>query len=134
VRLRRAGRAARGPLNADVRPHMTRALAVFGLPIMLALGLMACAEDEAPTVVGGPQHVVTCSESLPEFTLGPQSQPTKAQEADLCSCIWARLGNWERRTAQMLVEGKQSEVPDLHMRAFPARLGAAVEECGGMSL
>jgi len=113
---------------------MNRALAISAFPIMLALGLVACAQDQAPIDGGGPLHVVKCSEPLPEFTLGPQSQPTKAQEAELCSCIWAKFGNWERRTAQLLVEGKQSEISDLHMRAFPARFGAAVEECGGMSL
>jgi hypothetical protein len=76
-----------------------------------------------------------CTEQpLPEFTLGPQSNPTAQQQVELCGCVWSRLGSWERRTSESIAQEKQSEVSELNMRAFPARFGKAIEECGGMKL
>jgi hypothetical protein len=100
-----------------------------------ALATVGSCEQQTSSVTGpGVDHVVKCSQPLPEFTLGPNSTPTAQQEAALCSCVWERLGRWERRTAQQLSQGKESEVSSLNMRAFPYRFGAAVEACGGMKL
>jgi len=79
-------------------------------------------------------YEVRCKEPLPVFTLGEKSNPTKAQEATLCRCIWENLGSWERKTSEKIAAGKESEVSQLHLRAFPARFGSAVEKCGGMKL
>ena len=79
-------------------------------------------------------YEVRCKEPLPMFTLGEKSNPTKAQEATLCRCIWANLGSWERKTSEKIAAGKESEVSQLQLRAFPARFGSAVEKCGGMKV
>lgn len=79
-------------------------------------------------------YEVRCKEPLPLFTLGEKSNPTKAQEAALCTCIWENLGSWERQTSEKIVAGKESEISQLYLRAFPARFGKAVEKCGGMKL
>jgi len=79
-------------------------------------------------------YEVRCKEPLPVFTLGEKSNPTKAQEAALCTCIWENLGSWERRASEKIAAGKEDEVSWMHKRAFPARFGAAVEKCGGMKL
>jgi hypothetical protein len=54
-------------------------------------------------------YEVRCKEPLPVFTLGEKSNPTSAQEATLCKCIWDNLGSWERRTSEKIAAGKESE-------------------------
>lgn len=78
--------------------------------------------------------VVRCHEPLPEFSLGEDSNPNETQVAELCACIWDNLGNWERRAAQAISEGRESDVSALNMRALPSRFGTAVKRCGGMDL
>src|SRR5687768_10327757 len=62
--------------------------------IFVALLLTGCSEkpSELPAPSPGKPYQVRCIESLPEFTLGLDSKPTKAQEIALCSCIWQELG------------------------------------------
>lgn len=79
-------------------------------------------------------YEVQCKEPLPTFTLGEKSNPTKAQEAALCTCIWQNLGGWERDVSTKIAKGRESEVSQIHLRAFPARFGSALEKCGGMKL
>jgi hypothetical protein len=85
-------------------------------------------------ISGGKPYAVHCAEPLPVFTLGKNSNPTKAQETALCACIWQSLGKWEREVSEKIAKGKVSEVSALHMRAFPSRFGSAIEKCGGMKL
>jgi hypothetical protein len=77
---------------------------------------------------------VRCKEPLPTFTLGEKSNPTKAQEAALCACIWQNLGGWERDVSTKIAKGRESEISQMHLRPFPARFGSALEKCGGMKL
>lgn len=110
-----------------------RRWAVVGV---LAVLFGGCGGEDKSTSVSpqGKPYEVHCSEPLPVFTLGEKSNPTKEQEAALCSCIWQNLGSWERRTSEKIVQGKESEVSWLHRRGFPSRFGKAVEKCGGMKL
>ena len=82
----------------------------------------------------GVPYEVRCKEPLPAFTLGRNSHPTKEQEAALCTCIWESLGTWERGVSEKLAKGKESEISQLHISAFPSRFGTAVKKCGGMKL
>ena len=82
----------------------------------------------------GKLYEAHCAEPLPVFTLGKNSNPTKAQEAALCACIWQSLGEWEREVSEKIAKRKESEVSALYMRAFPSRFGSAIEKCGGMKL
>lgn len=79
-------------------------------------------------------YEVRCKEPLPAFTLGEKSNPTKAQEAALCACMWQNLGSWERDVSAKIAKGRESEVSQMHLRAFPPRFGSALEKCGGMKL
>ena len=79
-------------------------------------------------------YEVRCKEPLPTFTLGEKSKPSKAQEAALCACIWQNLGGWERDVSAKIAKGQESDVSQMHLRAFPARFGGALEKCGGMKL
>ena len=78
--------------------------------------------------------IVRCDNSIPEFSLGPASNPSKDDVSQLCACIWENLGSWEREVAKAATEGREGDISDLHMRAFPSRFGSAVEKCGGMDL
>jgi hypothetical protein len=123
------------PLMLGVRRHIEGVPQMRELATLLTVTLLAaCSGSPPPESSAGVGHVVHCTEPLPEFTLGPASQPTQAQEAALCTCVWEHLGSWERRTSEQIARGKESEASALNLRAFPARFGAAVKECGGMKL
>lgn len=75
----------------------------------------------------------TCKEPLPEFTLGATSNPSDAEVATLCACIWSKLpeGGWEREVSAKIRRGEDA---GWRGRGFPPRFGAAVDACGGRSL
>jgi hypothetical protein len=86
------------------------------------------------TVPASGQHrTFTCKEPLPEFTLGPTSNPSDAEVEKLCACIWSKLpvGSWERKVSAQIRDG---EDPGWRVRGFVQRFSAAFEECGGRSL
>lgn len=102
--------------------------------LLIAIILSGCSqESEPPAVYQSSKYEAHCKEPLPVFTLGEKSNPTRAQESMLCSCIWKNLKGWEREVSQKLSEGKQSEISEMHMRAFPPRFGRAIEKCDGMN-
>jgi len=96
-----------------------RACAVLSIPLLLL----------APPVAGEARSF-KCSEPLPEFTLGRDSNPSDEELAKLCACIWSKLpeGGWERRVAAQIRRG---EDPGWRMQGFVPRFGAALDACGG---
>ena len=74
-----------------------------------------------------------CEESLPEFTLGPYSNPSNDEIKRLCSCIWNQFpeNGWERRVSEKLAN---REDPGSQLAEFPNRFGNAIEQCGGDNL
>jgi hypothetical protein len=108
---------------------------VRAIALCLAALLLGCGQQAEP-VLGSkaPIHVVRCKQPMPEFTLGPQTVLSTTDEEALCACIWNELGEWERRTSELIAQGKEAEVSYMHMRAFPSRFGSAMEKCGGMDL
>jgi hypothetical protein len=74
-----------------------------------------------------------CREPLPEFTLGAHSNPSAAQLATLCACVWSKLpeGGWEREVSTKIRKG---EDPGWRGRGFIPRFGAALDACGARSL
>ena len=102
------------------------------VPALLAILIAACSPSAPPSGTGS-GFVVKCdSEPLPEFTLGPTSNPTKDQQSALCACIWNHLGDWERRTAEQIVHGPLPS--EFYQKAFVPRFGTALKDCGGMNL
>lgn len=115
-------------IQKEIHPVKSRTLFV-------ALTLFAFSQEAALAATPQPPHYEAhCKEPLPVFTLGENSQPTKAQESALCACIWQNLGGWEREVSKNIAEGKTSMISELHMRAFPPRFMSALEKCGGMKL
>jgi hypothetical protein len=57
---------------------------------------------------GEPRSFKCSKEPLPAFTLGEKSNPSDAEVAKLCACIWSKLpeGGWERRVAERLARAK----------------------------
>jgi hypothetical protein len=98
------------------------------------LWLFASPPVSSGPAVGAEPFVVECSEPLPEFTLGLDSHPSKAQVTNLCTCVWSRLGSWEKDAARALSQGRDDEVSSLNKAAFPSRFGDAIRACGGMDL
>ena len=106
------------------------------ISIFFVILLCGCGSGDSPPSQqsGGEPYEVHCTEPLPIFTLGRNPNPTKEQERALCECIWQNLGSWEREVSEKIAQGRESEVSEMHMRAFPSRFGSAIEKCGGMEL
>lgn len=81
----------------------------------------------------GEPRLFKCKQPLPEFTLGPTSNPSDAELAKLCACVWSKLpeGGWERDVSAKIRRG---EDPGWRGRGFIPRFGAAIDACGGSSL
>lgn len=84
----------------------------------------------APDVQFEPRSFV-CEEPLPEFTLNATSDPTDAQLADLCACIYGELGESDRSISLAIVEERQSNVAPDDVQQFIPKFGAALKRCGG---
>jgi hypothetical protein len=74
-----------------------------------------------------------CTQPIPEFSLGPDSNPTNRQIQKLCSCIWSKfpVKGWERRTSKKIKEGIDA---GWRGKALVARFGKALRECDGDKL
>jgi hypothetical protein len=115
------------------RFNARRALLLFW--IVAGVAVSACTDKTSPQPVATrSMYEAHCKEPMPVFTLGEHSNPTKDQEATLCSCIWSNLGTWERRASEKMAQGKDAEVSWLDRTAFPSRFGQAIKKCGGMNL
>lgn len=104
------------------------------LAISSALLLSGCGQKTPAQQTTGIPYTVQCKETLPTFTLGNNSTPTKEQEAALCSCIWNGLGGWEQKAARAIAEGRENSLSFAEKGGFPSRFGAAAEKCGAMKL
>lgn len=109
-----------------------RAFLIFSILITVS----ACDSTPEPVdeSVATTPFVVRCDNPIPEFTLGQSSNPTADQITQLCSCVWENLGSWERDVARAASEGREKDISDLHLRAFPSRFGDAIRMCDGMKL
>jgi hypothetical protein len=118
-----------------VRARTQRGVRLAAMAACTVLAVACSGEGPAPTADAGTPYAVRCTaEPLPEFTLGPQSNPTAEQEAALCACIWERLGSWEKDVAAKLAAEQTSDIDSIQLRAFPSRFGKALKQCGGMEL
>ena len=112
-------------------------LALFGRNVLgsylcdlLPMCGSALGPDEARQTVDAQPRSFKCkTQPLPEFTLGATSNPSDAEVAQLCACVWSRLpeGGWERETAGKIAKG---EDPGWRGRAFISRFGDAMDACG----
>lgn len=103
----------------------------FALVVLLA----GCSKTpELVSTANAINREFTCTEPLPTFTLGPNSNPTDGQVGALCACIWENLGSSERETARLIAEKNEAKISSVNMAAFPTRFGAALEKCGGTKL
>jgi hypothetical protein len=120
-----------------VLSYLSRSLQVMRyISIFLIILLCGCGSGESSQFQQsrGEPYEVHCTEPLPNFTLGRDSNPTKEQERNLCACIWENLGQWERKVSEKIAQGKDSEISEMYQRAFTYRFGRAVKKCGGMEL
>lgn len=87
----------------------------------------------AATSSRGEPRSFKCTQPLPEFTLGPTSNPSDVEVEKLCACIWSKLpeGGWERAVSTQIRNG---EDPGWRGRGFVPRFGGALDACGGGSL
>jgi len=86
----------------------------------------------APAVSGEPRSF-KCKEPIPQFTLGPTSNPSDAEVDKLCACVWSKFpdGGWER---EMSAKARKGEDPGWRLQGFISRFSAALDGCGGKKL
>ncbi len=79
------------------------------------------------------QKSVSCAEPLPEFTLGADSNPTKSQVKNLCTCIWKSFpeNGWEQDISKKI---KNKQNPGPRVNEFVPKFGEALKKCGGYKL
>ena len=120
--------------NESDDPRMTaqKEHAMRRLIFSLSFCLLATALMDSPAEANQPRSF-KCKELLPEFTLGPDSDPSNLEVEQLCKCIWSKfpVGGWERETSTKIRLG---EDPGWRGRALGPRFGAAVDACGGGNL
>lgn len=98
---------------------------------------LSCCSNETPQTndnSSSQPFSVKCAQKLPEFTLGYQSNPTKSQIDELCSCVWNKLDGWEKDASIAIAEGREKDVSFAHMKGFPSRFGGYINDCGGQDL
>jgi hypothetical protein len=105
---------------------MTKAKGWLALIALLVTPVLTISASGAP-------RSFKCKEPLPEFTLGESSNPSDAEVAKLCACIWSKLpeGGWERDVSVKMSKGQD---PGWRGRGFIPRFGAALNACGGDKL
>ena len=106
------------------------------LALLIFTMVYGCSDnrDQKSAAVTQEPLVVNCSEPLPEFTLGKQSQPSENELKKLCFCVWGELGRWEKKVSQAISEGRENDITTIQKRAFPNRFGSAMNSCGAMDL
>ena len=72
----------------------------------------------------------TCEQPLPEFTLGPYSEPGPAELSDLCECVWEHLSASEHEISRK-VRNNTGTVSEADARTLASAFGEAMDECGG---
>jgi hypothetical protein len=90
-------------------------------------------DSPIPEVQFKPRSFV-CEQPLPEFTLSATSDPTDAQLAELCACIYSGLGEDDKEISQAIVEERRSDVTPAEVQQFIPKLGAELQRCGGNKL
>jgi hypothetical protein len=77
----------------QVRPYpLTRAqviLLIGGFTVGAFIGSVS--RPLLALSASGEPRSFKCKEPLPEFTLGPASNPSDAELAKLCACVWSKL-------------------------------------------
>ena len=75
-----------------------------------------------------------CQEPLPEFTLGPKSNPSDQQITDLCKCVWENLPDAAREFATLVSHSTNSQTSEASINLFVQNFGVALDKCGGNDL
>jgi hypothetical protein len=104
--------------------------------ILVAMFAIGCSEGNNNDFAKTPplNKTFQCSEKLPEFTLGPYSDPPQEILDELCSCVWNKLDGWEKTTSVAIAEGREKDISAMHLKAFPTRFGSIMNSCGAMDL
>ena len=101
---------------------------VIGRAVMWFLPPQLEEKSEASVALN---RTFTCTEPLPEFTLGPMSDPSDQEVATLCGCIWSNLPSTAKEFATALKADDGSSPSDTNIELFSAHFGVAIRRCGG---
>ena len=104
------------------------------LLVVLSISFCACTNKEAEGGALGLNRTFTCSEALPSFTLGPDSNPTPAELRGLCSCVWQGLSKENQKLSPEIGSVRWEAIPTSERKRFTYAFSAAIERCGGMDI
>lgn len=102
---------------------------VFFLCLLLSRNVFAIDDSFFDTK----NKTVNCAEPLPNFTLSYNSNPSKEQVKNLCSCIWRTFpdNGWEHDISKKI---KNKQNPGPRINEFVPKFGEALKKCGGYKL
>jgi len=103
---------------------------VFG---RLASWVISAFEKDAPADEKPLNLTFSCKHPLPEFTLGPYSNPSEKELDTLCQCIWQELPAPAKDFAKAISDGSISSPSDATFGAFTANFSLAIRRCDGMN-
>lgn len=81
--------------------------------------------------------LVMCEEEIPHFSLGPTSNPSQAQVAELCSCVWDNLSTEDKEISARVSKSysdKKVYISNAEAGMLSSSLGSAIQLCEGFSL
>jgi len=110
---------------------MSKTLFILALVALIS----GCGGEESSEATEGAKNLTfKCKQKIPEFTLGPSSNPSQEKLDSFCECVWGELDGWEKETSVAIAEGREGDISAMHLRAFPSRFGGIMESCGAMAL
>jgi len=110
--------------------------------IVLFISLLpGCGKKESRNASAAEKNLTfKCEQKLPEFTLGPYSDPSQKELNTLCECVWGHMGGWARETSiaivegRAMVEGRSKKTSEMLKQVFPSRFGGLMQACGAGKL
>lgn len=73
----------------------------------------------------------SCKESIPDFTLGENSNPSENEIKNLCGCIWSSFNEKEKSYSNLVISGKASSDES---NDFSRSFYKSLKSCGGLNL
>jgi len=70
-----------------------------------------------------------CDNALPAFTLDKYANPTDAQLANFCSCLWENMPQEGKELARSSVNGKIKAIDGAKAEVFSLVFGQTIQQC-----
>jgi hypothetical protein len=94
--------------------------------LVLSVVVTGCDGKDSP----GPLYEIHCTEPVPIFKRSSHVSRTPEQDAKLCRCIWAKLDDTDRLTAERMSKDEWNQISTLDADHFKSHFGKTAVDCG----